>query len=46
MEKLQFGMIMATKTGKVSLGTMKKREYGTSFIRMVKQILFLIMELD
>ena len=46
MEKLQFGMIMATKTGKVSLGIMNKREYGTTFIRMAKQILFLIMELD
>ena len=46
MEKLQFGMIMEIKTGKVSLGIMNKREYGTIFIPMVKQILFLIMELD
>ncbi len=46
MEKLQFGMIMETKTEKVSLEIMNKREYGITFIRMVKQILFLIMELD
>ena len=46
MEKLQFGMIMEIKTGKVSLGIMNRRAYGTTFIRMAKQILFLIMELD
>ena len=46
MEKLQFGMIMEIKTGKVSSGIMNKRAYGTTFTQMVKQILFLIMEPD